>query len=211
MILYDLLFYIFATLIVIASLGVVSLRNSVYSVLFLIFAFLNAAGLFVLLGAEFLAMTLIIVYVGAVAVLFLFVVMMLNINLTEIKEIVIKRYIVLLMIGVMLLVDLGAVIYSSVVTKTVTALPSVAIEEFINFTNSESIGMVLYTRFSLPFEISGLILLVAMIGAITLTYRVTDNFHKKQNISKQLLRTKETGMKVISVKVGEGVDAISNK
>jgi NADH-quinone oxidoreductase subunit J len=211
MILYDLLFYIFATLIIIASLGVVSLRNSVYSVLFLIFAFLNAAGLFVLLGAEFLAMTLIIVYVGAVAVLFLFVVMMLNINLDEIKEIVIKRYIVLLMIGLMLLVDLGAVIYSSVITKTVTALPSVAIEEFINFTNTESIGMVLYTRFSLPFEISGLILLVAMIGAITLTYRITDNFHKKQNISKQLLRTKETGMKVISVKVGEGVDAISNK
>jgi NADH-quinone oxidoreductase subunit J len=211
MILYDLLFYIFATLIIIASLGVVSLRNSVYSVLFLIFAFLNAAGLFVLLGAEFLAMTLIIVYVGAVAVLFLFVVMMLNINLDEIKEIVIKRYIVLLMIGLMLLVDLGAVIYSSVITKTVTALPSVAIKEFINFTNTESIGMVLYTRFSLPFEISGLILLVAMIGAITLTYRITDNFHKKQNISKQLLRTKETGMKVISVKVGEGVDAISNK
>ena len=211
MIIYNLLFYVFATLVVIASLGVVSVKNPVYSVLFLIFAFLNAAGLFVLLGAEFLAMTLIIVYVGAVAVLFLFVVMMLNINLAEIKEIVIKRYVVLLMIGLMLLVDLVAVIYSSIFTKKVTALPAVSIKGFASLTNTEAIGMVLYTRFSLPFEISGLILLVAMIGAITLTYRVTDNLVKKQNVSKQLLRNRETGMKVMSVKVGEGVDAISNK
>lgn len=211
MIIYNLLFYVFATLVVIASLGVVSVKNPVYSVLFLIFAFLNAAGLFVLLGAEFLAMTLIIVYVGAVAVLFLFVVMMLNINLAEIKEIVIKRYVVLLMIGLMLLVDLVAVIYSSIFTKKVTALPAVSIKGFANLTNTEAIGMVLYTRFSLPFEISGLILLVAMIGAITLTYRVTDNLVKKQNVSKQLLPNRETGMKVMSVKVGEGVDAISNK
>ena len=90
-------------------------------------------------------------------------------------------------------------------------MPAVSIKGFANLTNTEAIGMVLYTRFSLPFEISGLILLVAMIGAIKLTYRVTDNSVKKQNVSKQLLRNRETGMKVMSVKVGEGVDAISNK
>ena len=211
MIIYDLLFYVFATLVVIASLSVISVKNPVYSVLFLIFAFFNAAGLFVLLGAEFLAMTLIIVYVGAVAVLFLFVVMMLNVNLAEIKDILIKRYVVLLMIGLMLLVDLGAVIYSSVVANKAVAPPAFAITGFSSLTNTETIGMVLYTKFALPFEISGLILLVAMIGAIALTYRATDNFVKKQNVSKQLLRTRETGMKVMSVKVGEGVDAISNK
>lgn len=211
MIIYDLLFYIFASLLVIASLSVVSVKNPVYSVLCLIFAFFNAAGLFVLLGAEFLAMTLIIVYVGAVAVLFLFVVMMLNINLAEIKDIVTKRYILLLMIGLMLLVDLGALIYASIAAKQAVAIPAVAIADFGNMTNTETIGMVLYTRFALPFEISGLILLVAMIGAIALTYKAKDSFVKKQNIGKQLLRTKETGMKVMSVKVGEGVDAISNK
>jgi NADH-quinone oxidoreductase subunit J len=211
MIIYDLLFYIFAFLLVIGALTTITVKNPVYSVLSLIFSFFNTAGLFVLLGAEFLAMSLIIVYVGAVAVLFLFVVMMLNIKLTVIKDIIIKHRILLLIVALILLIDLGAVVYISVYENKMMLLPSLAIDEFSNVTNTELIGKVLYTNFALFFELSGIILLVAMVGSIVLTYRPTDGFIKKQDISKQLLRTKENGMKIVSVKAGEGVNAIYNK
>ena len=210
MFIYDSLFYIFATLLVVASVSVISVKNPVYSVLCLIFAFFNAAGLFILLGAEFLAMTLIIVYVGAVAVLFLFVVMMLNINLAEVKELVVKHRILLVIIWLALLINLGLIIYSSVNTNKMTLLPTLSLYDFGNLTNTEAIGTVLYTNFVFLFEISGIILLVAMIGAIVFTYRGRDGFVNRQNVKKQLLRTKGTGMKLVSVKTGEGVDAISN-
>ncbi len=209
MFIYDLLFYMFATLLIGSSLGVIIAKNPVYAVLYLIFAFFNAAGLFILLGAEFLAMTLIIVYVGAVAVLFLFVVMMLNIKLAEIKKLVIKRRILLIMVGVLLLVNLCLVIHASMTENKMVLLPTFASHAFSDLTNTEAIGMVLYTNFALLFEMSGIILLVAMIGAIVLTYRGRDMLTKRQDISKQLSRTKATGMKIVSVRTGEGVDASS--
>lgn len=208
MIIYDALFYVFAALLVTAAFGVVSFKNSMYSVLCLIFAFFNAAGLFVLLGAEFLAMALIIVYVGAVAVLFLFVVMMLNINISKVKEEVAKHRFLLAIIGIVLLGDLTAIIYTSIHAKKILAVPALAISSFGNATNTEAIGLVLYTNFSLLFEMSGLILLVAMIGAIVLTFRKSQTPTKRQDVSKQLRRDKKSGMELVSVKTGEGVDAI---
>lgn len=210
MIIYDLLFYVFAAMLVIAALGVVSFKNTVYSVLCLIFAFFNAAGLFVLLGAEFLAMTLVIVYVGAVAVLFLFVVMMLNINVVKAQIAMMKHSFLLALIGLALLINLATVIFASINTARVLVPPTLATSSFGQLTNTEAIGTVLYTNYALLFEISGLILLVAMIGAIVLTYRGVEKFVRKQNVTKQLQRNKASGMRIISVKTGEGVDAISN-
>lgn len=207
MLIYNLLFYMFSTLLVISAFGVISVKNTVYSVLLLIFAFFNAAGLFVMLGAEFLAMTIVIVYVGAVAVLFLFVVMMLNINLTEIKETIIKNVSLLVAIAALLLANLVIVVYSSIHAKKILSKPTIEIAADVS--NTKAIGLVLYTDYSLAFEIAGIILLVAMIGAILLTYRKDLRYVKKQDTKRQLSRTKESGMQLISVKTGEGVDAIS--
>lgn len=203
MIIYALFFYAFAALLVVSSLVVISVKNPVHSVLWLIFAFFNAAGLFILLDAEFLAMILVIVYVGAVAVLFLFVVMMLNINFTKLKEGFHKQLPMCILIALVLVIDLVLVMLKSteIVQNVSQSLP------FANFngvSNTHMIGLVLYTRFMPVFIISGLILLVAMISAIILTHRQRKNV-RKQDADKQISRKVKDCMEVVKVEVGKGV------
>ncbi|MDF3047192.1 MAG: NADH-quinone oxidoreductase chain [Candidatus Midichloriaceae bacterium] len=196
----DILFYSFSALLVIAALMVVLLRNPVHSVLFLIFAFFNAAALFILLGAEFIAMTLVIVYVGAVAVLFLFVVMMININIAELKRGFLKHA----PIGIIL----GAIIFLQIyiaLSNSAMFLPKVGDAlNAANLTNTEQIGMVLYTDYFIVFQLSGLILLVAMIGAIVLTLTHSKD-SKRQDITKQVMQRPEDSVELVEVKVGQGV------
>jgi NADH-quinone oxidoreductase subunit J len=195
-----LFFYLFAGLLITGSMGVILSRNPVYSVLWLIFAFCNGAGLFVLLGAEFLAMILVVVYVGAVAVLFLFVVMMLNINIAEIKSGVASNWPLVVFFLCLFGADIITIIILAM--KQSIVIPSMPIPEGI--TNSEAIGMVLYTEFMLPFQMSGLILLVAMIGCIVLTLRHISGV-KRQDISKQLLKNKENSLEIKKVQINVGV------
>ena len=203
MIIYSLFFYLFALLLVSSSLVVILVKNPVHSILWLIFAFFNAAGLFILLGAEFLAMVLVIVYVGAVAVLFLFVVMMLNINFTRLKEGFHKYLPMASLIAIILFVDLFLVITKStdMIQNISLALP---FADFAGLTNTHAIGSVLYTKFMPIFLIAGLILLVAMISAIVLTYRRRENV-RKQDAAKQFSRTVKDSMEVVKVEVGKGV------
>lgn len=203
MIIYSLFFYIFAFLLVISSLVIILVKNPVHSVLWLIFAFFNAAGLFVLLGAEFLATVLVIVYVGAVAVLFLFVVMMLNINFVKLKEGFHKYVPICSLIAIILFVDLFLVINksSSALQNVKLALP---FTDFAGLANTHAIGSVLYTEFMPVFLIAGLILLVAMISAIVLTYRKRENV-RRQDSHKQYKRSVEDSMEIVKVEVGRGV------
>lgn len=200
----SLVFYVLAVLVVFSGAMVVSARNPVHSVLFLIFAFFNAAGLFVLLGAEYIAMTLVIVYVGAVAVLFLFVVMMLNINFVELRQGFLKYLPVGLAVAVVLFVELYMVIEASAGVASKLAVkaqfPTPALQEA---TNTKALGLVLYTDFALMFQLAGLILLVAMIGAIVLTLRHRPV--RRQNIGKQVSRQPRDTLKIVKVKPGEGV------
>ncbi len=195
------LFYLFSGVTVISALAVISARNPVYSVLFLILAFFNAAGLFVLLGAEFLAMILVIVYVGAVAVLFLFVVMMLNINLARMKEGFLRYLPIGAAIAVLLFLEIFAMVHMSLSDHSILLnkeIPAAEIE------NTRALGQVLYTDYVLLFQISGIILLVAMIGAIVLTHRQRDDV-RRQNIASQLGRDPKKTVKLVKVKSGEGV------
>ena len=159
-------------------------RNPVHAVFFLILAFFNAAGLFVLLGAEYLAMTLVIVYVGAVAVLFLFVVMMLNINFEKLRVGFIKNLPLALGVALLLLVQMGALLYQSLFTPAPMVDASAPIPDLTQVTNTEAIGQVLYTRYALLFQLSGFILLVAMIGAIVLTLRARTGVRRQKSSSK---------------------------
>jgi NADH-quinone oxidoreductase subunit J len=197
------LFYIFSTVLILSSLVVVSAKNSVRSVMFLILAFLNAAALFILLGAEFLSMLLIIVYVGAIAVLFLFIVMMLNVDKDELK-IQFNRHIpVLIAVSIVIFCEIMLFVQFSSVkfyeTKTLFPTPD-------NITNAKAIGNLLYTDFILPFQLSGAILFVAMIGAIVLTMKEETRFIRKQKISDQVSHTKENSLKIVKVKSGAGID-----
>jgi NADH-quinone oxidoreductase subunit J len=181
-------FYVFASVIAASAFMVIAARNPVHSVLFLILAFFNAAGIFLLAGAEFLAMTLVIVYVGAVAVLFLFAVMMLDVNLTELKEGILQYLPIGGTIGIILFVEIVLVAVTWLQSSeplTFTGLPS----DSTASTNTHALGEVLYTDYILAFQGSGLILLVAMIGAIVLTLREREGV-KKQNISTQIARQK---------------------
>ena len=192
-----LFFYVFAGVTCLAGLMVISSRNPVHSVLFLILAFFNSAGLFVLLGAEFLAMLLVVVYVGAVAVLFLFVVMMLDINFAELRE-GFQRYMPLgLGVGGILLTEILFVFFNR------EEMP-----QNLNFvsevSNTRALGRVLYTDYIYLFQVAGLILLVAMIGAITLTLRRRENV-RKQSISIQNDRTREETVQVVKVSNRIGV------
>ena len=205
MFIYGVLFYIFALFIVFSASGVVIARNPVYSVFFLILAFFNASGLFILLGAEFLAATLVIVYVGAVAVLFLFVVMMLNIKIESLKVFLSNNFKFILLLCGILLADLLFVIYSTNKFDVSHVFKADVVE---NIQNTQHIGGVLYTKFILPFQLSGLVLFVAMVSAIVLTHRFRKSV-KKQDISIQISRNKENSLKIIkSIKVGQGVDPI---
>jgi len=195
-------FYLFAAILLGSAAMVVSARNPVHSVLFLILCFFNAAALFLIAGAEFLAMILVIVYVGAVAVLFLFVVMMLDINFAQLREGVQRYKWTGLAVGGLLLVEL------LVVLSGWTFYPNAAKLRFAPITagtqNTAQIGNILYTDYILPFQASGLVLLVAMVGAIVLTLRHKEGV-KRQNISVQVARTPATAVEVIKVKPGQGI------
>ncbi len=204
MIVQAIAFYIFATVAVAAGVMVISARNPVHSVLFLILAFFNAAGLFVLLGAEFIAMILVIVYVGAVAVLFLFVVMMLDINFVELRQGFLQYLPIGGLIGVVLLIELVFILASWTLapdTATKLAAPAPAVTEV---TNTEAIGRILYTDYVYLFQAAGIILLVAMIGAIVLTLRSREGV-KKQRIASQLERRREQTVELKKVQPGSGV------
>jgi NADH-quinone oxidoreductase subunit J len=204
----DFAFYAFATVTVIAGVLVTVSKNPVHSVLWLILAFLSSAGLFVLLGAEFVAMLLIIVYVGAVAVLFLFVVMMLDIDFAELKGEMSKYMPLALLIGVIILMQLsigiGAWVYSEPAAALAEAATEVRAGGVIEVENSRAIGLLLYDRYILLFQLSGLILLVAMIGAILLTLRHRRDI-KRQNVLAQMWRDPAKAMELRDVKPGQGL------
>src|SRR5271168_4576142 len=200
MILPALFFYLFAGVCVASAVMVIVSRNPVHSVLYLILAFVNASGLFVLMGAEFLAMILIVVYVGAVAVLFLFVIMMLDVDFSELREGFIQYLPVGIVIGgifmfELLLVGGGWVINANVAKSITSAIPS-------NVSNTEALGLVLYTKYIHYFQIAGMVLLVAMIGAIVLTLRHKASV-KRQDINVQNARTPELAMNMRKVASGE--------
>ncbi|HWV43990.1 NADH-quinone oxidoreductase subunit J [Pseudorhodoplanes sp.] len=204
MILPGLFFYLFAGVCVASAFMVIASRNPVHSVLFLIMAFVNAAGLFVMMGAEFLGMILIVVYVGAVAVLFLFVVMMLDVNFVELRQGFLQYLPVGMLIGVIFLSELLLVVGAWVIGPSLPQAISAPIPTTI--TNTEALGLVLYTRYVYYFEAAGLVLLVAMIGAIVLTLRHKANV-KRQSIAAQNARTKETAIDMINVRPGQGIEA----
>jgi NADH-quinone oxidoreductase subunit J len=197
------MFYVFAALAVAAGVLVVSSRNPVHSVLFLIVTFFNAAGLFVLIGAEFLAMILVIVYVGAVAVLFLFVVMMLDIDLAGLRSGFVRYLPVGALVGFVLLAELVLVIGSWVVVPGMPKLLAASAASGVALTNTRALGDILYTRYLFAFQAAGLILLVAMIGAIVLTLRHRDDV-RRQSISAQLARTRAETVEVVRVPIGTG-------
>ncbi|WP_119418126.1 NADH-quinone oxidoreductase subunit J [Desertibaculum subflavum] len=204
MIVQALAFYLFAAVTVAAGFMVIAARNPVHSVLFLILAFFNAAGLFVLLGAEFLAMILVIVYVGAVAVLFLFVVMMLDINFAELREGFLNYLPIGLVIGGILLVELFLVLGAWAIAPEAAKFASTPTPPVEQIANTHAIGQVLYTKYMFAFQVSGLILLVAMIGAIVLTLRVREGV-RKQRISVQVSRTREEAVALRKVEPRQGV------
>lgn len=198
-------FYAFAAILILSAIMVISARNPVHSVLFLILAFFNAAGLFVLLGAEFVAMILVIVYVGAVAVLFLFVVMMLDISFADLRKGAMQFVPLGLLLGAVLLAEL-VMLYLAWSTAP-EALQNLAapVDPASGLTNSEAIGQILYTKYVFPFQVSGLILLVAMIGAIVLTLRRRSGV-LRQKVGNQVDRTIEETMEIRKVTTGAGVN-----
>ena len=202
MIIANLLFYGFAGTLILSALAVVSVRNPVHSVLFLIFSFFNSAGLFVLLGAEFIAMLMVIVYVGAVAVLFLFIVMMLNINFAKLRAGFIRYLPIGLLVAAVMLTELVLVIKYSTAGQSVLAKAAEPMPDAVS--NTVSLGMILYTDYAYAFQIAGIILLVAMIGAIVLTSRTREGV-LRQDIGKQISRNREDCMEVVKVQSRKGV------
>lgn len=202
MIVQAVLFYIFAAVAVASGVLVVSARNPVHSVLFLIVAFFNAAALFVLIGAEFLAMILVIVYVGAVAVLFLFVVMMLNIDFLQLRSGFVGYLPIGALVGFILLAELILVVGSWAVAPGMPS-PTASATGGVALTNTRALGGILYTRYLFAFQAAGLILLVAMVGAIVLTLRHRADV-RRQSISAQLARTRAQSVDIVKVPVGGG-------
>ncbi len=204
MLLQALAFYVFAFVVMASATMVVVSRNPVYSVLFLILAFFNAAALFILIGAEFIAMILIIVYVGAVAVLFLFVVMMLDINVTQLREGFLKYLPIGALIGLVLLAEIlfGLGVLGS--ESTAMAGLGKAAPQVGAIDNTRAIGRVLYTQYFYLFQVSGVVLLVAMIGAIVLTLRSRPGV-RRQRVAEQLYRPKDQTIEVVKVPTREGV------
>jgi NADH-quinone oxidoreductase subunit J len=198
-------FYLFAAVMVVSAVMVITARNPVHSVLWLILCFLNAAGLFVILGAEFVAMILVIVYVGAVAVLFLFVVMMLDVNFEELRQGFIRYLPIGIVVAAVLALELIIVggaftVDPDSVTRSRSPVPLDA-----TVSNTRALGQILYTQYVYVFQLSGLILLVAMIGAIVLTHRQRGGV-KRQNIGAQVARTPVTAISNVKPVSGEGVD-----
>ncbi len=204
MIVQALAFYLFAAIAVAAGVMVISARNPVHSVLFLILAFFNSAGLFVLMGAEFLAMILVVVYVGAVAVLFLFVVMMLDINFAELRQGFLQYLPIGGLVGLILLVELVLVLGAWAVTPEAGTAAGVPMLPPDQMTNTRALGEVLYTKYIYLFQAAGLVLLVAMIGAIVLTLRQREGV-RRQNISVQVSRPRRTAIEVKDVPSQSGI------
>ncbi len=204
MIVYALFFYLFASVCIASAVMVVASKNPVHSVLFLILAFVNASGLFMLMGAEFLAMIRVVVYVGAVAVLFLFVVMMLDVDFAELRTGFLQYLPIGALVGIVFLAELLLVVGVWTVAPAVADAIATPIPPFYSVTNTEALGQVLYTRYVYFFQAAGLILLVAMIGAIVLTLRHKPNV-KRQDISQQVARTREDAIEVVKVKSGQGL------
>jgi NADH-quinone oxidoreductase subunit J len=202
MILPALFFYLFASICVASAFMVIAAKNPVHSVLFLILAFVNASGLFVLLGAEFLAMILVVVYVGAVAVLFLFVVMMLDVDFAELRQGFLQYLPVGALVGVVFLAELLLVVGAWAIGPGV--LTAIAAKIPADIPNTQALGLVLYTRYVYYFEAAGMVLLVAMIGAIVLTLRHKPNV-RRQTIADQVARTKETAIEIRHVRPGQGI------
>ena len=188
----SLFFFLFSAVTVLSSIAVISSRNPVHSVFFLILAFVNSAGIFVLAGAEFLAMILLIVYVGAVAVLFLFVVMMLNVGIEKIKTQAKKYFFSGFLVAIILLLEL---IFSF---SNLDIIFNKSNSSLLEISNSHALGEILYTDYFLPFQISGCILLVAMLGAIILTLRKREGV-LRQDISKQISRKKKDSIEIIKI------------
>jgi NADH-quinone oxidoreductase subunit J len=195
-------FYVLAAIVVISAFAVIAARNPVHSVLFLILTFFTSAGLFVLLGAEFLAMLLVVVYVGAVAVLFLFVVMMLDVDFAELKQGFLSYLPIGAIIALALFAELALVASASMSTDG--APIAVARQGQSEITNAEAIGLVLYTDYLLVFQMAGLVLLVAMIGAIVLTLRHRPGV-KKQDIAAQVGRKRSEGVELKDIRPGQGL------
>ncbi|HYD05935.1 MAG TPA: NADH-quinone oxidoreductase subunit J [Reyranella sp.] len=203
MIIQAIAFWIFAVVAVISGILVVANRNPVYSVLFLILTFFNAAGLFVLMGAEFLAMMLVVVYVGAVAVLFLFVVMMLDINFVALRQGFVRYLPIGAIVGVILVAELIFIFggwVAAPATSGVLAAPTPGLEQA---SNTQALGQLLYTRYFYLFQAAGMVLLVAMIGAIVLTHRERVGV-KRQKIAAQVDRN-ASSVEIKNVPTGSGV------
>jgi NADH-quinone oxidoreductase subunit J len=197
-------FYLFSAVMIASAVMVIGARNPVHSVLFLILAFVNAAGLFVLLGAEFLAMILVVVYVGAVAVLFLFVVMMLDVDFVELRQGFLNYLPVGALVGLVVLGELLLVLGSwafapGAVSGAVAPIPTLA-----SASNTQAIGEILYTRYVYFFQAAGMVLLVAMVGAIVLTLRHKVGV-KRQSIAAQVARGPATSVEVRKVETGKGI------
>jgi NADH-quinone oxidoreductase subunit J len=204
MILKPLFFYLFSFLTIGSALMVIASRNPVHSVLFLIIAFFNSAGLFILLGAEFLAMILVVVYVGAVAVLFLFVVMMLDVDFAELRQGFLQYLPVGALVGIVLLAELIAVLGGILLAPDLAGSGTAPIPPVDEMSNIAAIGALLYTKYVYFFQAAGMVLLVAMIGAIVLTLRHKEGV-KRQDVSAQVARSPETAVEVVKVETGEGI------
>ncbi|MBX6368531.1 MAG: NADH-quinone oxidoreductase subunit J [Rhodospirillales bacterium] len=201
MIVQALAFYAFSAVAIASAVMVISSRNPVHSVFYLILAFFNAAGLFVLLGAEFLAMILVVVYVGAVAVLFLFVVMMLDVNFVELRQGFLQYLPIGATVGAILLVELVFIFSAWAFGGGTLAAPA---PDPTEIANTHALGNLLYTRYVFAFQAAGLVLLVAMIGAIVLTLRQRVGV-RRQKIARQVSRARAEAVEVVKVPTGQGV------
>jgi NADH-quinone oxidoreductase subunit J len=199
-----LFFYLFAAITIASAVMVISARNPVHSVLFLILAFVNAAGLFMLAGAEFLAMILIVVYVGAVAVLFLFVVMMLDVDFAELRQGFLQYLPIGMLVGIVFLAELLMVVGAWVIAPDAVATAVAPIPDMNRVSNVQALGELLYTRYVFFFQAAGMVLLVAMIGAIVLTLR-HKSYVKRQDINVQVARTRATSIEIKHVEPGKGL------
>jgi NADH-quinone oxidoreductase subunit J len=202
MIVVALFFYLFAGICVASAVMVIAARNPVHSVLYLILAFVNAAGLFVMMGAEFRAMILIVVYVGAVAVLFLFVVMMLDVDFAQLKQGALQYLPIGMLIGGIFLAELLLVVGAWAIGPGVPQAITAPIPP--NISNTEAIGLVLYTRYIYFFQAAGMILLVAMVGAIVLTLHHRPRV-RRQDIGEQVARKPATSIEIVKVRSGQGL------
>jgi NADH-quinone oxidoreductase subunit J len=205
MIVQALTFYVFAAVAILAGVMVISARNPVHSVLFLILAFFNGAGLFVLMGAEFLAMILVVVYVGAVAVMFMFVVMMLDINFAQLRQGFLRYAPLGALVGLILLAELLVILGGwTLAPSAQLAEAAVATPAATEVTNTRALGQLLYTHYIYLFQAAGVILLIAMIGAIVLTHRQRPGI-RRQDIGRQVARRPKDTIEIRKVPSGKGI------